>query len=784
MNRSRVRLLMLAVLACGAASALRGQGTATIQGQVVSEETGTPLPGASILLKSPLLSESVEILTDEEGRFSLQRLSPGEYLLVARSENFADQELDVVLRPRETRVLSLALHLRPLAEEVVVTAERSPILNERETTTSTLLEDPAIRMFSPAQRTNLMDLMLATVPGTVRGHDDLVHLRGSEIALNTFINGVSFLDNPQPIFSAGFSSDIIESVNVLTGGFPAEYGNRFGGILDLVTKSGLNRKPGGSVTLGFGSARRNNLAVEYGGHAGNVGYYLYSAGFESNRFLSPPETEALHDRGGGMRNFVQLDFSLQDRDFLKLVILANGNHFEIPNTGMDTELRPGRDASQRTREQTAILTWDHLFSSDSMLSTSLYQRWSSSRLRPTQAPFSAIAFSDRSNVTVGAKSDYSRTRGGHAFKAGLDLVALRPREDLFYDPRPHIRYLHYLGVPHARMSHISPISFLERKTGTQASGYVQDKMTLGRQLTLDAGIRYDRYDLVLSTYHFSPRVNLAYHLSPTGTLFQASYNRFFVPPPLENVLVGSAGLTRYIREIGLNLGPVRPAVEDQFEAGFRQRVKNKALLKVTGFFRKGSNAVHTAPFPDARIFPYVNFAREKAFGLEVSADFPEVKKLGLQGYVHYTASRVYFFGPVTGGFISEPGHLSSPERFLAPMDQTHTASAGWTYRNRRRGFWTSVWLEFGSGTPIEEGGHSEAEAGQHMEEEARRVPSHLTANLAAGIDLFSRERHLISLQFNVENLTDNVYLIARESVFTPGQYFTPRLYSGSIRVHF
>ena len=63
----------------------------------------------------------------------------------------------------------------------------------------------------------------------IRGHDDFVHVRGEEIALNPIIDGVAFWENPHAMFSAGVSPDIIETANVMTGAFPAEYGNRCGG---------------------------------------------------------------------------------------------------------------------------------------------------------------------------------------------------------------------------------------------------------------------------------------------------------------------------------------------------------------------------------------------------------------------------------------------------------------------------------------------------------------------------------------------------------------------------
>ena len=112
----------------------------------------------------------------------------------------------------------------------------------------------------------------------IRGHDDFVHIRGHEVALNPLINGVSFWENTHAVFSAGLSPDVIETANVMTGGFPAEYGNRFGGVVDIVTRSGLRMENRGAVTVsGGGAGRRARAEAEFGGSRGRFGYFLFGS---------------------------------------------------------------------------------------------------------------------------------------------------------------------------------------------------------------------------------------------------------------------------------------------------------------------------------------------------------------------------------------------------------------------------------------------------------------------------------------------------------------------------
>jgi hypothetical protein len=173
--------------------------------------------------------------------------------------------------------------------------------------------------------------------------------------LNPFINGVSFWENSHLVFSPGLGVDYIESMCVMTGGFSAEYGNRFGGALDVVTKSGFTMNNNGSITLGLGTALRHNAGIEFGGHTDRAAYYLNFSGFESARFLSPPEPHSIHNTGRGSRGFAQFEFSVNQNNFLKLVFMGDGTNFQLPKTDRDELLRPNFNNFQRTRSQSSML---------------------------------------------------------------------------------------------------------------------------------------------------------------------------------------------------------------------------------------------------------------------------------------------------------------------------------------------------------------------------------------------------------------------------------------------
>jgi outer membrane receptor protein involved in Fe transport len=798
MRKLFTAVLLVIVIIPGAAVPIMAQGESAIHGTVKARADGSALPGAVVELQGDALSSVTTTTTTAEGQFVFPRLVPGEYMLTVTLANFQDERYRLSLKPREVQTFQVTLALRPAQESVHVAAAAIPSVFSPG---STHLTAERLAELPLTQRTNLPDAIVAAAPGMIRGHDDFVHIRGHEVALNPSINGVQFWENTHAVFSPGLGVDYIDSMNVMTGGYSAEYGNRFGGILDVVTKSGFTAKNRGSLTLGTGSAQRYNVGLEFGGYADRIGYYLNLSGFTSDRFLSPPSARSIHNTGRGVSSFWQLDFRATESDYFKVVMIGDGVNFELPKEERDEALRPNFNNLQRTRSQSLILSWDHIHSSNTMMRTAFYQKWSSVHQFPESVDgYGAVTDAERTLRTFGIKSDVTRVHGRHTVKGGIDLVRLRPREDLYYLSQPWITYTHLPTVnePHVHFRGPNlgpgvprPVVFNAKETGGQASAFLQDKIQLTPNFTIDLGVRFDCYSLVISESHVSPRVNAAYRL-PAGTVLFGSFNHFYVPPPVENVLASSAGLTSLVSEIGRPLPPVRAIKENQFELGVTQPIAGVMNVGITSYYRVSDDPPHTTLFPDSRFYTYASFDKGKAYGMEIKADVPQIADLGVSAFLNYALGRVWFYNPIHAGFTTEAAHLSDSSRFLAPMDQTHTLTSGLRYHNSRTRVWSALGFEYGSGTPGGHGGgdhgHDDGEAHEHSTGPGlcgRRCPSHFTQDVSIGWDATeSGNRPRLSFQFNVANLSNKVHLLSKESTMVQGQYSSPRVFSGSMKIRF
>jgi TonB dependent receptor/Carboxypeptidase regulatory-like domain len=775
-------VLGLLVMSTTPASA---QSDALVRGQLVAEADGSALTQGTISLHSPATNQSIQTEVDANGRFVFPRVAPGVYELVGSSQGFADRHLSLTVAPREVRSVTVPLALPGIEVAVTVRGEPQPLPDTR-SPSSTVLSSDRINALPISQHATLPDAIVTAAPGMIRGHDDFVHIRGEEVALNPLINGVAFWENAHAVFSAGFSPDVIDTASVMTGGFPAEYGNRFGGVVDIVTKSGFQLNGSGSATFNGGDAGRRTAQGEYGGRRERFGYYAFGSLFESDRFLSPPEPTAIHDHGVGAHALFQADANLGRAGMLRTTVIGDGVSLDIPKTAEDVELRPQAEATQRNRQQTAIVGWTRM-ASGFLLDGTVYERWSRARLWPAAGPLTAVASNRRDLFTLGGKFNVTHIQGTHTVKAGIEAVRLSPDEVLSYDYAGVRELSHLLGLPHIHITD-NAIAFSGSTDGGEVSAYVQDSVQLHERITADVGLRVDRFDLLASATHASPRVNVAARLGG-GNVIHASYDNFFIPPPIEGVLSSAAGLTARIREIGIALPPVQPTTEHQFEVGATVPA-GPLRLAITGYTRASRNPVHTTVWPDARIYSYASFDRARAYGLETKAELTGLSRYGITGYVNYAAGRVYFYNPVTGGFVTEPEHLSETDRFLAPMDQTHTLTGGATYRHARSGLFLGTTIEYGSGTPRE---HAHADDGDadHVHaagdaDASARVPGHIIGNVSLGIDLFRRanNRPRLSFQIDAENVTNRSYLIAQESEFSPRQFSIPRLLGVTAKVRF
>jgi len=716
----------------------------------VRDASGAAIGNAAISLRHNDGEVVLESVTDSQGKLQFPPLDAGTYVLRVEAKGFFPASNEFILRAREPVALNIQLEKKTGAHETIAVVSNYRTIDPDKTGSSyTFTRQDLERLPDPvAESTN--SLVENLMPGASDSHDNFVAVRGTEFSLHEFVNGVSFLDNTQPQFSPGVSPQIFETVDLITGGFTPEYGNRFGGVLDITTRNGSDLAGHGDVNFRGATVDNRDLNAEYGGAVGKLGYFAFADAFESGRYLDPPEPLELFDTGKGSRAVVQLDWNTRGSDSIKLLLMGSGTNFQQPNIAEDQEA--GRDAQRHLRQQTAILGWTHVFSPRTLLSTSLYERTSGDRVLPTTDPDTPLSDASRSALTLGVKSDVSHLWKGQVIKSGVDLVYLREGESFFFDSR---------GDPD-----VFP-GFRGWRSGGQASFYAQDHFSPVQNLTVDLGVRYDHFRLVDADQQVSPRVGIAYHLVKAKSVIHAAYNRLFSPPPIEYSLLASF-IGNNAVDPDQRVGDVRPYTQNYYELGWSQELRPRVSVELNAYLHTGRNSFENHEISISRIFVPINFDAARSKGIELVANVRQLERIGITGRFQYALAKTYFYGPITGGFAGDEP-LTPGEKIVPAFDQTHTGTAQIFYHSHWRGFWTGSAMRYGSGTIVENG---------------PRLPQHFTADLATGLTLWSAEPRRLDIEFDVTNAGNSIYQIAKESEEIPIQYAPSRTIGGSLRLHF
>jgi TonB dependent receptor len=182
----------------------------------------------------------------------------------------------------------------------------------------------------------------------------------------------------------------------------------------------------------------------------------------------------------------------------------------------------------------------------------------------------------------------------------------------------------------------------------------------------------------------------------------------------------------------------------------------------------GGNAFENHEISISRIFVPINFHSASSEGAEAVLDIKHLERLGISARLQYALSKTYFYGPITGGFAGDVP-LVAGERIIPAFDQTHTGTAQIFYRSNWRGLWTGTAMRYGSGTIVENG---------------PRLPQHFTTDLGAGLTLWHTEPQRLDIEFDVTNVSNSVYQIAKESEEIPIQYAPSRTAGGSLKFYF
>ena len=231
-------LLIALIGMCGTLSFAQNRSGA-IEGTILDAKTGEPLIGVNIVVLGTYLGTS----TDMNGRYLISNIKPAEYSLEVSYIGYKIiQKTGASVEAGQNLVIDFEMEQTALAlgQEIVVIGERPLIQFDETGTVRSISRDDIAN--KPLE--NVQDIISQQVGVTKQ--DDEIHIRGSRTyEVQYLLDDISVQD---PLSGTGFglniSANAIEEVEVITGGFRAEYGQATSGVVNVKTKSGSDRYEG------------------------------------------------------------------------------------------------------------------------------------------------------------------------------------------------------------------------------------------------------------------------------------------------------------------------------------------------------------------------------------------------------------------------------------------------------------------------------------------------------------------------------------------------------------
>jgi len=650
-------------------------GTAGSVSGIVTDPNGAVVAGATVTIGNALTGYTRTVTTDTDGSYRFNDVPPNNYTLKIVASGF--RMMAQAVNVRSTVPMNIPVSLVLAGATATVDIQANDMMVENIPTTHTDVDQSQMRKLPLNSSGNgLSDVVAMTSPGVVPDSNGFMHPLGDHAQTQFTIDNQPITDQQSKAFSTQIPVNAIQSLEVITGATPAEYGDKTSLVINAITRSGLNQKhPTGSFfsTVGkFGTYQEEaNLAFGSAKY-GNFVAFNYD---RSNRFLDAPEFVSLHNNGNAGSIFDRFDFSPTSKDTLHLNLFVARNQFQIANTYDQQAL--GQDQHQRVGSINIAPGYVHIFNNSTVLSINPFYRVDQVNYYPSANPFSdqtTTIAQQRRLANYGFRADVSYVNGINNIKFGGQVQATHLSEGFqfgitdpdFNDPESPNFLPGLVPFDLTRGGHL--FVFGGRKTIKQQAAYVQDSLSFKSGLTLSLGLRFDNYDGISQGNSVQPRIGVSYHIKPTNTVLRASYTRNFETPYNENLILsnstGGNGLADGILG-GASVTPLKPGTRNQFNAGLQQGIGKRIVLDVDYFNKKTNNAYDFNVILNTPITFPISWNQSKIHGVSARVNLADWN--GLSAFFTAGHTVAEFFPPETGGLFFNSDLPSGP--FLIDHDQ-------------------------------------------------------------------------------------------------------------------
>ena len=783
--------------------------------------TVTDPTGSALVSTVQLVSQGNEyrntFTSDDQGNVDAKRLPYGIYQIQIQAKGFAEVSESVEIRSAIPLDRTIRLKLGSVSASVKVSASDTLIDPYRAGSINEMGRETIEDRLTALPGRSMQDLVNSE-PGWLYEGNAVLHPRGSEYQTQFVVDGIPLTDNRSPSFGPeAAEDDDVESLEIYTAGIPAEYGRKMGGVVEIKTLKSSDPGFHGELTLFGGTYATGaiNTQDQYTWKRNTLG--VSGSGNMTGHYLNPVVPENYTNDGTTGNFSTNYDRDLTEKDRLTFIARHELARYEIPNELVqqngawlpnsnntvgcppvsvadepsDCVFIPGGQLLTSDNFETlGNSSYQHIFSADAIGWLRFMARDDSTDFYSNPASWPLIATQHNDFKEIYFNGSGAIHHGKNEWKAGIESDAIFLHENTSYvmpdcarlsDPQCPIT----LGIFDTGAT---TFAFTGTRPDLEQSAYIQDLIRLGNW-TVNAGLRWDHYQLLLNQNAVSPRVAMSRYFPILGLNLHGSYDRIFQTPSFENILLSSSraaeSLDTSVPAVQL---PVQPSHGSYYELGLTKAFVSRLRLDANMFRRDVNNYADDSQILSTGISFPIAFRKAILYGAEGKLEVQNWR--GFSGIASYSYIVGNAFNPVTGGlFLGDDASAAltqttghSPDS----QDQRQTIRARVRYQVAPR-LWLALGSDYNSGLPFQPDLTPQqyaTEYGQvvinHLNFNRDRIRPYLKENFSVGADLFQREKRSVRFQADAANLSNTLEVIDFGGLFSgnaigPARQYTLRL---------
>ena len=728
-SQSAAFLLILSLFLSPSANAQSGGSSTSVTGTVV-DPTGAVVANATVEIQNPVSHFERTATTDSAGKFTIPNIPFNPYHLTVAGQGFATYAQDVDVRSIVPVNINITLQIKGSSESVTVEATGEDLLENDPTFHTDVSKELFDKMPLESQSSSVSSLVTLSSPGIAADSNGLFHGLGDHAENSFSVDGQPITDQQSKVFSNQIPLDSIDSMEVIAGAPPAEFGDKTSVVINVTTRSGQGlTTPHGSVTASYGSFGTSGLGLNFGYGGQKWGNFISVNGLNSGRFLDPPEFVVIHDKGNEENIFDRVDFQVSQADSIHLNLGFTRSWFQTPNSfdtqnatawsglvvdngGLGPNGLPVGPADQVSQIKTFNIapSWTRLLSSTTVFTLGAFVRRDQYNYYPSANPFSDLAPSlqaqtvgqNRTLTNAGLRSNISYVKGIHNIKVGATY------EQTFLDENDKVGVVDptFLGTLtdangntcldangnpfEAPCTTLAPYDLTRGGTLFPFNGhtdvkelalYVQDTINKGNW-SFNLGLRGDFYNGLTTHKEAEPRLGIAYNIKPSNTVLRVSYARVLETPFNENLVLSNQGcgnpvLNPLLLCTSPSITPFTPGWRNEFHAGIEQAFGRYVVFSGEYIWKYTHNAYDFSVLGATPITFPIEWDRSKIPGYAGRVSVPNFH--GFSALMVFSSVAARFFAPQIGGAGAAPSAARwsfphRPRREIQP-DNSHTVPA-------------------------------------------------------------------------------------------------------------